>query len=121
MDNWFTSIPLFEQLKDNHNLRAIGTVRKNKKELPEKAKVAAKIESSQFFFNDKLTLVSFTPKKNKIVLVLSSLHHTKDVNESTKKPEIIMYYNKHKGGTDAFDQKCHHFTTSRRTRRWPFF
>ncbi|KYQ50756.1 hypothetical protein ALC60_10152 [Trachymyrmex zeteki] len=29
-----------------------------------------------------------------------------------------MSYNTYKGATDTFDKKCHHFTTTRRTRRW---
>lgn len=31
MDDWFTSIPLFESLKKDYNIRAVGTIRKNRR------------------------------------------------------------------------------------------
>lgn len=118
MDNWFVSVPLFKKLKNDYQLRAVGTIRKNRRNVPANLKPKAEEGSSRFVFTRELTLVSFAPKKNKIVL-LSSLHHTKAINPTTKKPEIIMSYNENKGGTDAFDQKCHTYTTARGTRRWP--
>ena len=30
-----------------------------------------------------------------------------------------MFYNKTKGGTDSFDKKCHDYSVSRKTARWP--
>lgn len=41
------------------------------------------------------------------------------IDEATGKPEIVLFYNDTKGGTDSFDKKCHDFTTVRKTRRWP--
>lgn len=41
------------------------------------------------------------------------------INATTTKPELIMFYNVHKGAIDEFDKKCHHFSTARRTCRWP--
>lgn len=119
MDNWFTSVPLFMLLKEKYQLRAVGTIRKNKREIPSTLKIASEINSSRFVFTNELTLVSYVPKKNKIVLLLSSMHHNKAIDSKTKKPEIIMYYNANKGATDAFDQKCHTFSVARRTQRWP--
>lgn len=43
------------------------------------------------FTADK-TLVSYVPKKNKAVLLVSSMHHTKCSNSESGKPEIIEYY-----------------------------
>ena len=119
MDNWFVSVPLFKTLLKDYQLRAVGTVRKNRRGIPANLKAKAEVGSSRFVFTQELTLLSFVPKKNKIVLLLSSLHHKPAINETTQKPEMIMTYNKSKGGTDAFDQKCHTYTTARGTRRWP--
>jgi len=47
------------------------------------------------------------------------LHQTGKVNEESGKPEMICFYNDTKGGTDSFDQKCHQYTTARKTFRWP--
>lgn len=72
-------------------------------------KITSEINTSRFVFTNELTLVSYTPKRNKIVLLLSSVHHDKAIDQRTNKPEIIMFYNATKGATDAFDQKCHTF------------
>ena len=66
-----------------------------------------------------MTLVSHVPKKNKAVILLSTMHHSSKIDEETKKSEINLYYNSTKGGVDTFDQMCHAFSTKRKTRRWP--
>lgn len=98
----------------------MGTLRKNKAEippvfLPSKQKL---VNSSQFGFTRDTTLVSFVPKKNYSVLLISSMHHNANVEEN-RKPEIILFYNDNKGGVDALDQKCMNYSCQRRTRRWP--
>lgn len=77
------------------------------------------VSSSLFGFQSDKTLVSFVPKKNKAVILLSSTHHNDAINSSTKKPEVIHFYNNTKAGVDALDEKCANYSTSRRTRRWP--
>ena len=70
-------------------------------------------------FDGTKTLVKYTPKKNKFVLVMSSFHPTAVVDKETKKPDIVLFYNDTKGGTDCFDHMCHEYTTARKTLRWP--
>lgn len=117
-DNWFSSIEIFDKMLE-HNITMVGTLRKNKKEIPPDFKKSGQPGSSRFAFDGTKVLVSFTPKKNKVVLVLSTFHRLKEINESTGKPEMICFYNMTKGGTDTFDQLCHEYTTARKTRRWP--
>ncbi|XP_033212424.1 uncharacterized protein LOC117170019 [Belonocnema kinseyi] len=64
-------------------------------------------------------LLSYTPKKNKKVLLISSMHFAGDMNENSMKPEIIDFYNIIKGGVDVLDKLCHDKTTWRKTLRWP--
>lgn len=70
-------------------------------------------------FSQNKTVISYTPKRNKIVLVLSTMHDSVEIDEATTKPNMILDYNRTKGGTDTFDQLCHEYTTARGTRRWP--
>lgn len=124
-DNWFTSVPLAIDLFKNYKLTLVGTIRKNKRELPIEL-IATKnrpIYSSYFGFSEKkATIVSYTPKKNKVVLMLSTMHHDslidKNTNES-KKPEIITFYNATKGAVDTMDKKTENYTVARKCCRWP--
>ncbi|XP_066590832.1 piggyBac transposable element-derived protein 4-like [Prorops nasuta] len=119
-DNWFTTMPLMKEMfKDPYKMKITGTIRKNKKEIPNEMKIATKeIPSSRFCHHENITLVSYTPKKNKIVLVVSNKVTTTTIGENNK-PEMISYYNKTKGGTDVFDKLCNAYTTVRTTKRWP--
>jgi hypothetical protein len=121
MDNWFTSIKLADDMLKDHKITTVGTVRHNKREIPQSflPNRNKDILSSQFAFHDKKDLVSFTPKKSKSVILISTMHCTKTVNMETKKPEIIDFYNSTRCGVDTFDQMAHSYTVARKTRRWP--
>ncbi|CAH2088905.1 unnamed protein product [Euphydryas editha] len=106
-DNWFSSIELIEALIEK-NLIYVGTIRKNKKEippqfLPHRSRV---VLSSLYGFQRNKTLLSFVPKKNVSNSLVFSMHHAPVTNSETKKPEIIDFYDSTKGGVDALDQKC---------------
>ncbi|XP_077282547.1 uncharacterized protein LOC143908672, partial [Temnothorax americanus] len=119
-DNWFTSYSLLEMMKKDYKLSLIGTIKKNKRETPAQFKSVSKdTPNIRFYYLDKKTLLSYNPKKKKIVLVISSIHQTGKVNEESGKPEMIEFYNKTKGGIDCFDFKCYQYTTARKTFRWP--
>ncbi|UYV85069.1 PLS3 [Cordylochernes scorpioides] len=119
-DNWFTSIELVDKLKE-HGLTYLGTMRKNKPQIPPQFQPHPKRESgtSIFGFSGTKTLVSYVPKKRKSVILISSMHHDNKCDETTGKPDIIMDYNLTKGGVDTIDQMVSNFSTSRRSRRWP--
>ena len=118
-DNWFSSIQLISELK-RVGLTYVGTMRKNKREVPQQflPNKTREEKSSLFGFTHDETIVSFVPKKNRCVLLVSSMHHSQLVEENGK-PEIINFYNNTKGGVDALDQRCATYSCQRRTRRWP--
>lgn len=51
-------------------------------------------------------LVSFIPKKNKNVLMISTLHDDDSIDPESiqNKPKIITFYNLTKGGVDVVDR-----------------
>ncbi|XP_054866815.1 piggyBac transposable element-derived protein 4-like [Amphiprion ocellaris] len=121
VDNFFTSVPLAASLLEE-NLTIVGTLRQNKPDIPPIMKPSRSREacSSEFGFNGGMTMVSYVPKKGKAVILLSTMHHDKAVADTPKKkPEIIIYYNRTKGGVDLLDQMVSNYTCKRRTRRWP--
>lgn len=126
MDNWYTSYELVDFLRKNQTT-AVGTLRKNKAFIPMFLKAGKRTERSSIFVHQKhMSLVSYVPKKNKCVLVLSSLHHDDKIhpdgpNERKRKclPEIINFYNKTKCGVDTTDQMTATYNVARVSRRWP--
>ena len=126
-DNWYTSYSPVESLLHDHNLTAVGTLRKNKREIPKEFLDIKKrpISDSMFGFRDELTLVSYTPKsknKKKNVVLISSMHHDKKIDETTgeeRKPDIITFYNSTKGGVDVVDMMMDEYSVFRNSRRWP--
>jgi hypothetical protein len=114
-DNFFTSVDLANQLK-NTKLTLVGTMKENRREIPQEFKPARKRDenSSIFGFTKDLTLVSYVPKKNKSVVFLSSLHHDSAICSNSGKPEIIEFYSKTKGTVDMLDQMCERYSTVQR-------
>ncbi|XP_038551150.1 piggyBac transposable element-derived protein 4-like [Micropterus salmoides] len=138
-DNFFTSYELGQRLLER-GLTMLGTVRKNKPELPP-ALVATKgrpVFSSQFAFTGatakSTTLVSYVPKKNKNMLIMTTLpwrshSQTRDCSASAsysglsersdRKPNLVLKYNSTKGGVDNLDKVIATYSCRRMTSRWP--
>uniref|UniRef100_A0A1B6HM46 PiggyBac transposable element-derived protein domain-containing protein n=1 Tax=Homalodisca liturata TaxID=320908 RepID=A0A1B6HM46_9HEMI len=98
--------------------------KKNKKELPpELISKNRPLKSSIFAYQKDKTIVSYVPKRNKVVVLLSTMHLEDDsIDESTgddNKPNIITFYNMTKSGVDVVDKLCTTYSTSRKTNRWP--
>jgi hypothetical protein len=122
MDNWFTSVPLAaELLKPPYKLTVVGTLRSNKREIPKEMTNSKnrRVGTSMFGFDKEMTLLSYKPKSNKVVYLLSTIHDQPSINIDSKKPEIIEFYNSTKGAVDTIDQMCSIMSTSRKTNRWP--
>lgn len=118
-DNWFSSLQVVDELK-KQDLTYVGTLKKNKREVPLQFLGKKREEGTSIYgFTKDVTLLSHVPKKGKVVLLVSSMHHSMSDDPETGKPEIIAYYNTTKGGVDSLDEKCAIYGTSRRTQRWP--
>jgi len=65
MDNWYNSIPLAIDLLKNHNTIVVGTLRKNKREIPlcflETKK--RQLNSPMFGYDKDILFTSYVPKK----------------------------------------------------------
>lgn len=76
IDNWFTSVQLTDEFLKNHKFTILGTIRKNKTQLPREFKIT---KSRPVFlildFGGKKVITSYRPKNNKIVLLLSTMHN----------------------------------------------
>lgn len=123
VDNWYTSYELAKYLLQK-NITLVGTIRKNKREIPKEFvnNKNRKVHSSLFAFQKDMTLVSYVPKKNKFVNLLSTMHNDDAIDQTTgeaKKPEIITFYNLTKGAVDVVDQMSAAYSTARISNRWP--
>ncbi|KAJ4430410.1 hypothetical protein ANN_22626 [Periplaneta americana] len=130
-DRYYTSIELAEELYNDDKLTLVGTLKSNRKHIPEELKKTQgrELYSSRFSFTDPktgkapVTLVSYITrlKPTKNLLLLSTQHNDRKVDESTekKKTDVNLYYNETKGGIDSIDQMTRHHSVKRGTRRWP--
>ena len=118
-DNWYTSYPLAQYLLSK-GITLVGTLKKNKREIPDEfhPSKSREVGSSLFGFQKDMTLVSYVTKKNKCVILLSTSHDDDKIDPATNKPQMILDYNKYKGGVDTVDQLCGNFTVVRKTTRW---
>jgi hypothetical protein len=126
-DNFFTSLKLINYLSDKQ-FSYLGTVRLNKREMPNVLNIMNKEPRyTSRFYKDATGNVSLTvykPKPNKVVAMLSSffVHPTvADPQSEKKKPDVIEYYNSSKCGVDCFDAMSRMLTTRCASRRWPLY
>jgi len=121
-DNFFTSVDLANQLK-NKKFTLVGIMKQNKREIPQEFKPAMQRDENApiFGFSKDLTFVSCVPKKNKPVVLLSSLHHDSAICSNSGKPEIIEFYNRTKGEVDVLDQICARYREQLADGQWQCF
>lgn len=126
-DNYYTSIPLANDLYINHRITMVGTIRKNKPQLPQIFKDVKNrpVCSSLFGFKsppNQTLLLSYVPKKNKNVLLISTFHSEDIIDPDSYdslKPEVITFYNLTKGGVDVVDRMKKEYSVKRISNRWP--
>ncbi|CAK9798644.1 PiggyBac transposable element-derived protein 4 [Anthophora plagiata] len=104
IDNLFTSYETAENLLHNHKLTVVDTLRSNKTCTPLQFKTRRKVKTSLFSFQKYIALVSYMSKPQKMVHVMSTLHHDKEIDTRfghQNKPSIITFYNETKSGVDV--------------------
>lgn len=119
-DNWYTSYSLaVDLLKEKTTM--VGTIKKNKRELPPEflPNKSRQVKSSVFGYQNDVTIVSYVPKKNRSVVLISTMHDDGEIDPETNKPTIILDYNSNKGGVDTVDKMCATYSVNRRCRRYP--
>ena len=123
-DNFYTSVPLAQQLL-NRQTYLCGTLRKNRKHLPE-AVVSAKLKKGDVVARRSKEIVVSKWKDKRDVLMLSTMHAGKIVEgrkrnrhgELIRKPDCILDYNDHMCGVDRLDQLLSYYSPLRKTLKW---
>ena len=109
VDLYFTSRALVCNLLQQ-NLTLIGTIMANRREVSSQFKAAKgrEVESTKALYNhsNKILLLSYVPKRNKNVLMMSSSHSSISITDCHKKLTVMTDYNKHRGGVDTLDENC---------------
>ena len=128
MDRYFTSVQLSEWLLDR-KITVVGMMKENRVGMPPEIK---RIENREerltvFAYNsdngkDKM-LISYIDKKKsgkKNILALTTMYDTVRVSkDQRKKPDVLVFYDKTKGGVDVVDYVSSFISTRFKTRRWP--
>lgn len=121
-DNYYTSIDLANLLLAR-NTHLLGTLRKNRKNLPREV-VDAKLKKGEVMAkenSDGIVVLKWKDKRD--VLVLSTKHGDNLVQVKTKnrivtKPEVIIAYNDGKAHIDLSDQMSFYNSSLRKSFRW---
>ncbi|XP_071650388.1 piggyBac transposable element-derived protein 4-like isoform X2 [Temnothorax longispinosus] len=119
-NNWFVSIPLAQDLLKKQ-ITVVGALRKNKRQIPPEFTSTNKraINSSLFAFTKDMTLVSYVPKRERNILLLSTMRSNANIDVKSgnlRRPEIISFYNATKGGVNKLKME---YSVARTSRRWP--
>lgn len=121
-DNWYTSLDLAYELLNN-GTHLIGTVRKNRRGLPEKV-VTKNLKRGEFVAQQNINGITVLKWKDKRdVLMLSTKHTDKFRNvkvkgKVTSKPAMVLDYNKSKAAVDMNDQMSSYSSPLRKSVKW---
>lgn len=98
LDNFFTSVPLAEHFLEK-GLTIVGALQQNKPDTPPvmNAFKSREVHSTEFGFNGSMTMISYVRKKGKAVVLLSTMHRSKMVDENSQKKKnrntVILFHN----------------------------
>ena len=122
-----SDVTLFRELL-NKSTGACGTVRKNRKgNPPDISGTAVKVKKGEYVVRQKDNLVAVRFNDRGDVMLLSTVHsgklldtHTRSWGEdqTVKKTEMVLEYNKHLNGVDTLDQNLNYYMFNRKTVKW---
>lgn len=127
-DNYFTSISLLERLKNEQTL-AFGTIRNNRKRMPQNHKKDLDIKRGDFDHRFSTSgIVIFNWKDNKVVYLASNYHgnETTTVQRTSKDgsksnvtcPILVKDYNSFMGRVDHADRLQVLYCVDRKSKKW---
>ena len=109
-DHFFTSLDVAVCLAKK-KCSIVGTICQNRRELPRAAKAKQQMQETTIFKTTtaptSVTLTCYQSKKAKSVIIQSTFHpdvRISSENNTKKKPETFLFYNKTKAGEDVVDQ-----------------
>ncbi|KAL6421381.1 hypothetical protein ACFW04_011926 [Cataglyphis niger] len=120
IDNYYTSVPLGEELLEK-NTFMYGTVKINKKFLSSQAKKNQKRGEMMSFENRSgVKFLKWTDKRPVCMLTTSKNHRCKFVQGTNGKvkPDAVFDYNIAKKGVDLSDQLSGYYSCLRKTIKW---
>ncbi|CAK1582657.1 unnamed protein product [Parnassius mnemosyne] len=127
-DNFFSSVALLEKLK-TENTYACGTVRSNRKGLPQNMLPDSKMKrgESDYRFSN-LDIGYWKWKDNKVVHLVSNFHGNEEATVSRKEkngskttvtcPMAVKHYNSYMGGVDTADRLRALYCIDRKSPKW---
>lgn len=120
-DNFVTSVSLAKNLLSKRPTIE-GTMSRARREIPSYAKsLRLSLFETKILKYDRCTLTIYQGKRNKNVLLLSTLHGNVDIdaNHPKKKRETVTFCNATKFGVDVADQMAKKYSVKAASRRWP--
>lgn len=128
MDNFFPSVPLFLDLL-SRSTYACGTVRLNRKFLPEEYKQRENLSPGDHIFWQSGNLVATIWKDKKAVRLLSTCCEPEGTDSVKRRrgsqgpvqlscPPSLKLYSRYMGGVDRSDRMVRTYSVSRRSKKW---
>lgn len=130
MDNFFSSLPLFEELQQD-GIFACGTYRSNRAGFPKELNDSTRLKQlsrGDALFLHKANTTAVVWMDRKPVHVVSNCHKPTISTVQRKNrdgtiitvncPTIIQAYNRHMGGVDFSDQMKVYYSYNRKSKRW---
>ena len=129
MDNFYSSPKLFQHLASSQRMASVGTVRINRRGLPQAVKQrVAKGDPPRFWRKGPLMALSWMDKMK--VTLLSTIHDNATVSKRVRsrqgaegfrnivKPACVDDYNTHMGGVDRCDQLLSYYEWPHKHQKW---